>query len=179
MRHRDDGLKAACLTRDDYRCIITGLLGSSILDKSREQEGDMETGCINCCPGTIMQNWPEAREEIWKFMDHDTILIGQSLARSLEVLGIMQLCMETLWTGSGSIYRASGHLTPATKVTSRNAHEQPQACANLCQTGQIRRGRNYMSTDVERSRESAGVKASRHTRQYQLPWFGSFSPGQI
>ncbi|CAG8427735.1 unnamed protein product [Penicillium salamii] len=39
--------------------------------------------------GTIMQNWQDAREEIWKFMDQNTILIGHSLAQSLDVLGIM------------------------------------------------------------------------------------------
>ncbi|CAG8109379.1 unnamed protein product [Penicillium salamii] len=39
--------------------------------------------------GTIMQNWQDAREEVWKFMDPKTILIGHTLVQSLEVLGIM------------------------------------------------------------------------------------------
>ncbi|CAG8183104.1 unnamed protein product [Penicillium salamii] len=39
--------------------------------------------------GTIMQKWQDAREELWKFMDPKTILIGHTLVQSLEVLGIM------------------------------------------------------------------------------------------
>ncbi|CAG8939875.1 unnamed protein product [Penicillium salamii] len=39
--------------------------------------------------GNIMQNWQDARREIWKHMDRRTILIGHSLVQSLEVLGLM------------------------------------------------------------------------------------------